>query len=451
VTQVFTWRTVDKLGLPTIAARLNTDPVSYPPPTAGIAWTAPALFHILTNPKYTGYMVLGRRRKTGGRLRPVQPSEWLWSPEPTHAALVDRETWDAAQTVGAERGNVRDAEAPAGRPGRRYVLRSRIRCRTCKRRMRGATHVHHPGNGVTYAYTYYRCPHTEANPNHAATHPDHPYTAVREDALMSALATFFTERVFGPDRAAMLAAQLPQDAAEQDRRRDAQAAALRKQLARIEVAENALLSELETPADPGDKAAQALRNRIRVRFKDLYEQRTGIEAQLAALQAPAERDDPALLDELPTLGDILADAPPRLTEQLFEAFGIQAVYNKDLHQVTIHATLTDATPQAIADLVADPRADHNQPPAPATEQDHLRHSGKNTPVREMAPSACLARSGSASRANAAPSACTTMTLTLCVITSCMSRAIRARSAAAAICAWASRSRSRRAARSSSEA
>jgi hypothetical protein len=51
----------------------------------------------------------------------------------------------------------------------------------------------------------------------------------------------------------------------------------------------------------------------------------------------------------------------------------------------------------------------------------------------MAASASLALAGSVSIAYEAPSACTTMTLTLCAITSCSSRAILARSAAAAIC------------------
>ncbi len=69
-----------------------------------------------------------------------------------------------------------------------------------------------------------------------------------------------------------------------------------------------------------------------------------------------------MLDELPTLGDILTDAPAALTERLLDAFDIQAVYNRDKHQVTIHATLTDTTPQAIIDLLTDPRADHNRPP-----------------------------------------------------------------------------------------
>jgi site-specific DNA recombinase len=32
VEQIFTWRVVDKLGMPAIAARLNADPARYPPP-----------------------------------------------------------------------------------------------------------------------------------------------------------------------------------------------------------------------------------------------------------------------------------------------------------------------------------------------------------------------------------------------------------------------------------
>ena len=32
IAQIFTWRTVDKLGIPAIAARLNADPARYPAP-----------------------------------------------------------------------------------------------------------------------------------------------------------------------------------------------------------------------------------------------------------------------------------------------------------------------------------------------------------------------------------------------------------------------------------
>ena len=96
-----------------------------------------------------------------------------------------------------------------------------------------------------------------------------------------------------------------------------------------------------------------------------------------------------MLDELPALGDILTGAPAALTERLLAAFDIKATYNRDKHQVTIHATLTDTTPQAVLDLLTDPRADHNRQPASASApQDHVAHLTGDT--------------GSSPRANTAP-------------------------------------------------
>ena len=228
-------------------------------------------------------------------------------------------------------------------------------------------------------HTYYRCPHDPGLPRHYAAYPGHRTVTVPETVMMDALTRFFTERVFGPDRAAMLAAHIPATAAAAEQRRRTQAGTLRRKLAKIDTAEAALITELETPADPADPAAQALRQRIRARFTELYGQRTTLETELAALDAAApagQDDDPTLLDELPNLGDILTGAPPALTERLLDAFDVQAVYNRDKHQVTIHATITDATPQALRDLLADPRADHNTPPAsdPGTApQDPVSH------------------------------------------------------------------------------
>jgi len=169
VTLIYQWRVTHHLGLPTIAARLNADPQRYPAPSPDSGWTAATLQHILANPKYTGYMVLGRsRRSKSNKARPVPPDQWVWSAQPTHDALVDKETWDAAQRASAEHGNVRDTEMPSRRPGRRYRLRSRLWCKICRRRMRGATRT-----GPTYRApcTYYRCPHDNSIPRHAATHP----------------------------------------------------------------------------------------------------------------------------------------------------------------------------------------------------------------------------------------------------------------------------------------
>ena len=52
--------------------------------------------------------------------------------------------------------------------------------------------------------------------------------------MATALSWFFTERVFGPDRAAMLTTQLPASAASQAKRRDGQTAAIRRKIARLD-------------------------------------------------------------------------------------------------------------------------------------------------------------------------------------------------------------------------
>jgi len=55
----------------------------------------------------------------------------------------------------------------------------------------------------------------------------------------------------------------------------------------------------------------------------------------------------------PLLGDILHEAPARLQQQLYQAFDLQLLYNKNLHQVTIWATITDPTPPALTAIIND--------------------------------------------------------------------------------------------------
>ena len=117
VAQIFTWRVVDKLGMPTIAARLNADPARYPAPGRP-GWTAQGVNTLLRNPKYTGHMVYGRIRKRNGRRLPVPADQWLWSPEPAHPVIVDRATWEAAQHAGAEHGTSRDGTGLSSSSGR---------------------------------------------------------------------------------------------------------------------------------------------------------------------------------------------------------------------------------------------------------------------------------------------------------------------------------------------
>jgi site-specific DNA recombinase len=370
VGQIYTWRTVDRLSVRAITARLNADPACTAP-DGKPGWTVPGVAKILANPKYTGHMVYGRTRTTGtGRARPVPPDQWIWTPEPVHPAIIDRPTWDLAQRIGAERGNIRDPETPAARQGRRYILRSRIRHNACQRRMCGMWRTSSTGR----AYIYYRCPHDPANPRHTAAHPDHGTVALSETAIMAALGTFFDQYIFGHDRAALLNAQLPATTAEHAQARHRQQTHLTAELARIDTAERALISELEQPADPADPATQAYRARIRARFADLYAERTRTEAALADLQAAAPPDnDPDLLDVLPIAAAIFTDAPDRIKEALLTAFDIQALYRHDQDQITIWASLTPDTPRTITALLSDPRTDSDTDPA-TPARDTFSHS-----------------------------------------------------------------------------
>jgi hypothetical protein len=107
----------------------------------------------------------------------------------------------------------------------------------------------------------------------------------------------------------------PATAARHADARDRQTGHLRAELARIGTAERALISELETPADPADPAAQAYRARIRARYAEPHDERTKTEAKLAVLESAAAPDnDPALLDALPIAAHVLADAPSQIKQ-----------------------------------------------------------------------------------------------------------------------------------------
>jgi site-specific DNA recombinase len=355
VKQIFTWRTVDKLGMPTIAARLNADPARYPAPGSR-GWTAQGVNTLLRNPKYTGHMVYGRIRKRNGRRVPAPPDQWLWSPEPTHHEIVDRATWDAAQGIGAEHGTGRDGSGLSGHPAtvRTYPYRGRIRCRDCRRRMSGLAYA-----STADLHVYYRCPHNPAKPGEAADHPGHPRTVkAPETRLDEIVGLFFKDHVFGPGRGDLLAAQLPATDAAAAAERDAQAAALAARLKRIETAQSSCILELEElPADPADTAAAAMRARIRARFAQLHADREQLETQLAALAKTTPRAaDPALLGQLPMPGDILPGLTPELKADLFQAFDLQVLWNKPGQQATVFAEITEATLKALPGIL-DPSRD----------------------------------------------------------------------------------------------
>jgi hypothetical protein len=281
--------------------------------------------------------------------------------QPTHPAIITRPTWDTAQAAGEQHGTSPDGDTPHPRARRTYLLRGRVRCRPCRRRMHGATRpsTRYYSGGPDVDHVYYLCPHDSHNPRHAAQAPGHPATvSVREDVLLEQVRRFFATRIFGPDRATLLAEQLPAGAAEDAARREKQAARLRKRLKQIDATEDARVREVQALAelDPNAPAVKAMRTRHLKRFGELEAEREDIGRTLAALSKQATQEtggDPGLLDLLPMLGDLLAAASDRIKQQLFDAFDIQARYSKTHHQVTLWATITPSTPAALAAIIAD--------------------------------------------------------------------------------------------------
>ena len=97
---------------------------------------------------------------------------------------MDRDTWQAAQQVGAEHRSSRDGAIHNPASWRSYPFRSRVRCKICHRRMCGLTKVH-AQNKTPTEYAYYVCQFNPRTPSHVAAAPDHPRTVqVREDVLL---------------------------------------------------------------------------------------------------------------------------------------------------------------------------------------------------------------------------------------------------------------------------
>jgi hypothetical protein len=98
--------------------------------------------------------------------------------------------------------------------------------------------------------TYWRCHHDPANPRHQAASPNHPRTVqVPETRLDQITGPFLATRLFGPGRAALLAAQLPATDADATAQRDNQATALKTQIRKLDAQQNAQITALP-PAHP---------------------------------------------------------------------------------------------------------------------------------------------------------------------------------------------------------
>jgi hypothetical protein len=210
----------------------------------------------------------------------------VWSPAPVHEPLVPKELFEVVEERARRneaRGQIRPLDYPkchGRRNGRFYVLRGRVRCALCGRRMEGT----HQRNA-----NWYRC-RFEANRGSVAAD---------------------VAGLFGPDRLRLLRDELACSVAEGWREHGTQLARLRLEL-----------EDLATR-----------------RIEDLSARRASVEEAIRDLEVRRPDEIEAMLAAVPDLRPSLKTAGPEDLADLLEAFDVTAVYNKTGRTLELGATV----------------------------------------------------------------------------------------------------------------
>ena len=184
-------------------------------------------------------------------------------------------------------------------------------------------------------------------------------TRVREDNLLDGLAGFLSERVFGPYRHQLLAAELKTASEAARQERASRISALRRSITETETKSKRLIRNLEL----ADGIDQDFIRDINERRAELRARRDELQRQLAAAEDQAHRaPNPALLDQLPVTPVDLASMPDEVSRRLFEALRLQIRYDFTTHIATCTITLTGDTIDAVArtsqETITDGPAEH---------------------------------------------------------------------------------------------
>jgi hypothetical protein len=172
--------------------------------------------------------------------------------------------------------------------------------------------------------------------------PEHPASVlVRGDVLLAGVLEFFGRRLFGPERHALLAQDLPGVARAEVTGWEARVQALQRTLADLQGRQARLVRMLEERDDPGG----TLFEQVARRLGELDRQQQAKLSELRTLDARRpERDAQAveLLELLPLLTpERLAAAPEPLLRTLFERFQLQVRYYKPQNRATVRVALND--------------------------------------------------------------------------------------------------------------
>jgi site-specific DNA recombinase len=251
-------------GIPSPAA---ADPARNPHRTR-IAWSKGAIRTILTNPRYTGRQVWNKQRKQESlidvddvglghttRLTWNPASEWVYSDQPAHPALVSPEVFEQVRLRLAARGPG-STKSITTRRRRSYALRGLVFCDACGRRMQGTWN---------HERAHYRC--RFPNEYAIANKLDHPLAVyVREEKLVDPLDRWLSQ-LFEPERVDQTLAAL----VDAQPALDTGSAGLRQEIAECDRKLARYRAALEAGADPAMVAAW---------MRDVQRQRAAAEARI---------------------------------------------------------------------------------------------------------------------------------------------------------------------------
>ncbi|MHB1444694.1 MAG: recombinase family protein [Acidimicrobiales bacterium] len=287
----------------------------------GGAWSKAAVRAILLNPRYTGRQVWNRQRRDEvlidvddvalgheTKMRWNARSEWVWSEQDKHPALISVDEFEATQAIfaGSQRTAVRRE-----RTRHPYLLTGRMTCSVCGRRMQGSWNHDH---------AYYRC---KFPAEYAVSAEEHDNTIyVRETAVTAGLdrwlgGLFDDEHIDSTCEQLAAASQIP---AEDHGARELD---LRRRLKECETK----LSRYREVLERGTEAPI-----IGEWIAEVEMERRSLERQLG--RKPTERalsqaEVKALVARLRDIVSVLHKADPELKRSIYDEVGVRLTYHPD--------------------------------------------------------------------------------------------------------------------------
>ncbi|WP_158299962.1 recombinase family protein [Glycomyces paridis] len=352
VKRIFDFRIRLRLGYAAIAERLNEDLALNPPPVppdptrARGSWCASSVREILRNPKYTGYMVWNRVTSTPKGNRPNPMSDWVWSPEPVHEAIVSPDMFTAAQQIAKTTERVRSKKSKTEN-AEEYRYRSAVRCDHCDLLMYGKRRENR---------IYYSChPRRNARPEgHAAA------TYLNEVKVDQAMDVFLDSFILGAGREGRLQRIIDAAKAEGVADREAEQSQLTAALDGVQARRSKLIQVLEA----ADNLEAELITSVNERFQQLGRESSEITDRLVTLNLEiANQPDASVVASLPTASLKSAQVPIDLLRRLIQAFRIEIRYDPRKRQLyctaRISSTLLSAAQELIEECNAGPKSQRN--------------------------------------------------------------------------------------------